>query len=250
MPRQRSAANLAPSKPFNKLSQPQESRLWHLNMRMFLVHESFCWFCNKLYRWVRQEQVDGSIWGAISEPAFTNRSEVSIYSNRTFGFWSVSDCMQLLSCWPRIPWSELTIVFLKSFYSCLWWGFRVTSSIKLWMPCTSSMLDYCYHSANPATPLNPYQHLHHHPVPSSSKQIDGCSCMVPAFVQCCSLTALEGFFFSRTRSMDKVRGSSAACQVESRCHSLYSLSVLQMKAALIANLPAAPSSSSSWQPYP
>ena len=31
------------------------------------------------------------------------------------------------------------------------------------------MLDYCHHRANPATPLNPYQHLHHHPVPSSSK---------------------------------------------------------------------------------
>ena len=92
--------------------------------------------------------------------------------------------------------------------------------------------------ANPATPLNPYQHLHHHPVPSSSKQHDGCSIL---------LSDGLGRFLLVQNPLDG-QGQRKFCCLSSWVK--MSQLVSSWIAALIAILPAAPSSSSSWQPYP
>lgn len=131
------------------------------------------------------------------------------------------------------------------------------------------MLDYCHHRANPATPLNPYQHLHHHPVPSSSKMFQAAwwvfthgacgkkeSCCICSI---CSMLLSDGLGRFLLQNPLDGQGQRKFCCLSSwvklsqdvtAVHSLSVPRMTRMIAALIAILPVAPSSSSSWQPYP
>lgn len=196
---------------------------------VFLVHE-FVGFCNKL---------DGSVRvGLMVQSAETQFQNHPLQIDQRFQSITIEDS-DSEACQTGCSFSAADREFHAVSSPVSSWNRSIQASDEASVSHPQSSCEYhalckCWIVTTEQTPPLLWIHISIfitilcQVVPSSMMGVRQCSRTVPTekknrvvfvpYVPCCSLTALEGFF-SRTRSMDKVRGSSAACQVESRCHS-------------------------------